>query len=197
MTYLKPFALAVLLALAGGCTVISPSVETYSTLPAEGPPQPLQILPARGMDGGSLAFQQHATELAGLLAAKGYTPSGRTAPLIARYGYETLPPVERVTTRREPVYAVRHVRRSNGKVSVTRYVSHWHTVEERRTVYPRTLRLDITERASGQKVYEGTATSENVCKSSSNVIRLMTEAMLRDFPAPHRGSVTVSNDTAC
>lgn len=197
MKRLKLLALGALLALASACTVISPNVEAYSTLTDDSPPRPVQITAADWMDGRSLAFQQRASELAGLLAAKGYTPGDGRAPLVATYSFETHEPVMRVTTRREPVFESHFTEGRDGKISSERRLSGYRTVESETVVFPRIVRLDVVERATGQKVYEGTAHSESACKNSANVIRLLTEALAKDFPAAREGSVTVSNDTAC
>ena len=197
MKRLKLFTLGALLALASACTVIAPNVEVYSTLPADAAPRPVQITAASWMDGNSLAFQQRASELAALLAARGYTPGGNGAPLVATYSFETHEPVMRVRTRREPVYESHFTENSDGSTSSDRRLAGYRTVESETVVFPRIARLDIVERATGKKVYEATAHSESACKNSANIIRLLTEALAKDFPNPHEGAVTVSNDTAC
>lgn len=209
MTMLRKWvARLALVAVSAGtlaaCTVVNTQVDAYSAIPADLTPKTVYIAPGPAMNGDTLAFQQNAAHLGGLLLGKGFTPvtSPGAARLLASFSYD-IDAGRRVTTQysvpEHGIVGYRRIRLENGKTrrepvfGVIGYSLQTRTD----TVYGRTLLLDMTDRQTGRPVFHALAVSEDTCKSLAIVIPIMLKGVLADFPAARSGGTTRSSDQSC
>ena len=201
--YLAAIILVPVLLGLGACASppFSAEVTGFHTLPPSLAPQQFVLVPADETKTGSLEFASYATLVVNELQARGFRQAGSLgqSDYVVRLDYGIGAGTSE--SRSVPVYGyypdqyriVRGQTPEGKPFSARIYDSGGHVplgyAQETRTVYRRTLTLDILEaapwrRGQAKTVYEGRVVSVGPEAEVGRVVPLMIRTLFADFPGP-------------
>lgn len=198
--------------LSGCMSSVLTHVDAYSAIPADIEPKTVYIAPYDKSDADSLEWQANARTLASVLSDKGFQTVARRsdATLIAYFGF-AVDNGERVqSTYSIPQWGVTGYSgaRTYGTVygnsvsATTTYtptygVTGYKTETIEKTIFTRSLYIDMIEIKSGKKVFESKAVSSGSCNSFSPVAIQIISAVLSEFPSGKSGKISLPYDGKC
>lgn len=210
--YYARFIFFALLPFLTGCLMVESEVESFSGFSEDPKAAKFAVVPMRQEDGSSLEWTTNAGKLLGLLNSKGYQVTNNIddADILVVFGFLADEGQTQRYSYSLPTYGVTGYSGSSTsgniygnsfsatttytpRYGVTGYTQH----QGARVVYTRGVGIDMYNKVTKQRVFEGTAFSSGRCSSFSGVATEMISALLTDFPKGKVGTVSVESQGNC